>query len=196
MPRVRDDDDPRARPAPRRRRGDAVRVFIAAYPTPALVDRLAASARALPLPKHRVTSPDQVHLTLLFVGDVDPRDLDETVTSVERAAAGVGPFTLTLDRLATLPERGPARLVAAFAPPVDPLTELQGRLAQRLARRGRKRERFTPHLTLLRFRPPVEGFAVDEPLEPMEFPIETIAVMRSILKPGGAEHREVRAIRL
>jgi 2'-5' RNA ligase len=170
-------------------------VFIAAYPPPAVVDALAAAARALELPAHRPTPPEQVHLTLQFVGDVDPRDLDGLIESAERASAGVAAFEVAPERLVTLPERGPARLVAAAAPPVPALAELVSRLAARLAREP-IRGPYLPHLTLLRFRAPVRGLAVDHPIAAAPFAVGSIAVMRSLLGRGGAEHRELREIRL
>lgn len=172
------------------------RIFIAAYPPPATVDALSASAAALELPPHRVTPVDQVHLTLQFVGDVDPRDLEEVIESAERARMGIAEFELSPDRLIAIPDRGPARLVAASAPEVKPLSELVGRLATRLARKPQKERPFLPHLTLLRFRSAVPGFELEIPIEPVPFTVDRISVMQSILKAGGAEHRALREIAL
>ena len=192
------------RPEVRRRHspGGGVRIFVAAYPPAAVVEALCTSARGIEgLPPSRWTPPDQVHLTLLFVGEVEPRRVDAVIESAERAAAGIGAFSLALDRLITLPERGPARLVAAAVPEAFPLTELVGRLAHRLATHRRKErargsERFLPHLTLLRFRSPAARFAVDAAISPTPFAVDRIAVMRSTLTREGAEHRELREIAL
>jgi 2'-5' RNA ligase len=173
-----------------------LRVFIAAYPPSPVVDMLAARAADLDLPAHRVTPLDQVHLTLQFVGEVDRRELERVIESAERAAAGVGSFEVVPNRLICLPERGPARLIAAAAPEVSPLTELTRRLAARLARKPGKGRRFLPHLTLLRFRASARDFSMDEAIEPTPFTVDRIAVMRSTLTKGGAEHREVREILL
>jgi 2'-5' RNA ligase len=152
------------RPASGPRRGDGgLRVFVAAYPPAGTARTLADAAAALALPAHRATPPDQVHLTLQFVGDVDPRDLDALLESAERAAAAVSPLAVAPDRLVTLPERGPARLVAAAAPAVPALAELVLRLAARLAREP-SRSPYLPHLTLLRFRAPARGLRIDAPV--------------------------------
>lgn len=190
-------------PEERRRHPDrpGLRLFVAAYPPPEVADALARAAQALDLPPHRPTPPDQVHLTLLFLGEVDPRRLDSVIESAERAAAGIGAFELAPDRLISLPERGPARLVAAAAPEAPPLTELTRRLAHRLAAHRRKErsragERFLPHLTLLRFRSAVAKLVVDEAIPVERFVVDRISVMRSTLLRGGAEHREVKEIGL
>jgi len=182
--------------------GGGVRIFIAAYPPAEVVETLAAAARGIEgLPACRWTPAEQVHLTLLFVGEVDPRRVETVIESAERAAAGIESFELAPDRLITLPERGPARLLAATAPGSPSLGELAVRLARRLAtprRRGDRidADRFLPHLTLLRFRAPVARFAIDRPIPAAPFRVERIAVMRSVLGREGAEHRELREIPL
>ncbi len=186
----------RARPqAPRK--GDVARIFVAAYPPGPVVDALRAAVAELDaLPAHRPTPRDQIHLTAQFVGDVDPRDLDGVIETVERAAAGIAPFEVAIDRLITLPERGPARLIAAAAPEIGALSTLHERLSKRLARRAGGRATFLPHLTLLRFRSPVAGLCLDVPTEVAPFVVSSIVVVRSNLRPEGADHRVVAEVTL
>lgn len=170
-----------------------LRLFIAAYPPPEIAAALVDAARGLGLSSLKPSSPDQVHITLLFIGDTDERRLDETAESMHRAASGVRAMSLSVDRLIALPERGDARLIAgeASAPPV--LTELQKRLAQRLVRTRPTRERgFLPHLTLGRF--PGSGVRLRERawrVAKLAFQLAEIRLMASVLKPSGAEHREM-----
>ncbi len=172
------------------------RIFIAVYPPPAIVEALAEAVGALELPPHRPTPPDQVHLTLQFVGEIDFHGLEDVIESAERAAAGTFAFELSPDRLIAIPDRGPARLVAASAPQVKSLSELVGRLVTRLARKPRKERPFLPHLTLLRFRSVAPGLELERPIAPVPFTVDRISVMQSILKAGGAEHRALREIAL
>ncbi|MEZ6234304.1 MAG: RNA 2',3'-cyclic phosphodiesterase [Phycisphaerales bacterium] len=178
----------------------ALRLFVSIDPPPdcaaALLDALGPIEA---LPEHRPTPPGHVHLTLQFIGDRAERELDETIESVSRSAGGVGPFALRADRLITLPERGPARLVAAHTDSPAPLLELQRRLSHRLARKARKNagDRFTPHLTLARFRTEAPELRIDAPLvEPVAFEVQEIVLKRSVLHPDGAEHRVVERVRL
>lgn len=149
----------------------------------------------LDLPEHRAVPREQVHLTLHFIGVTEPREVDRTLETVRRAAGGLAEFLLAPERLITLPERPPTRLVAAETdrPPV--LLEVQRRLASRLARTPRRHagDRFRPHLTLCRFRKPAHGCALDEPLEADPFPVRGVALMSSTLTPDGARHRELAA---
>jgi 2'-5' RNA ligase len=166
---------------------------VAAYPPPevakALLDQLAAlSPRDI-----RLSPPEQVHLTLQFIGDTDVRDLPGVRESVERAAAGLAAASVEVVGLISLPERGRARLVAAELEAHATLLELHRRLALRLARNARERsaERFLPHMTLGRFAAG-SGERIEAAVaEPRRFVVPEVVLVQSILKPRGAEHRPV-----
>lgn len=151
-----------------------------------------------PLANHRPTPPEQVHMTLQFIGDTPEAELDRTVESIERSASGIGRFDLKPLRFMTLPPRGRPRLVALETDAPAPLLELHRRLVHRFARspRARPADRFVPHLTLCRFthdaRPRDVDVAVDDPL----FRVDRILLVRSVLRPQGAEHRALREFQL
>ena len=173
-----------------------MRLFVAAYPPPAWVDRTLEEWRTSEGARFeesnvRLTAPDQVHLTLRFLGAVDRRERDAIEESVERAAATVPPFSLEPHAWRTFPARGPARLVAVTAPTPSPLKHLVEQLARRLPRSGRGEKAFVPHLTILRFRKPDASlaFSAERTLEP--FPIDRIELVESVLHPTGAEHRSL-----
>src|SRR5690606_16844422 len=135
-------------------------------------------------------------LTLQFIGTTSPRELPAVTESVERAASGLAAFDLTPRGLITLPERGPARLVAMETDAPATLLELQRRLARRLARNVRKNagDRFRPHLTLARFPgggqvPRINDSAGAAAIEP--FAVRDVFLMKSLLLPAGARHVEV-----
>jgi len=168
-----------------------LRLFVAIDPPVearrAMVERLAT----VPIdPRHRATPPDQVHLTVQFIGDTEERELPEVMESVHRAASGIGAFSLTPRRLISLPERGPVRLIALETDAPAPLVELHRRLAMRLARspRAKAADRFLPHLTLCRFSGEASAEPVDEPVSLPAFAVASIRLMKSILRPQGAEH--------
>ena len=172
-------------------RPSSLRLFVAVYPPPETVEALVAGLDALNLSATGRVPAHQVHLTLQFIGDTPERDLAGIQESVERAAAGVPTFDVRPLRLMTLPEGPRPRLVAAQTDAPAPLREVQRRLALRLARnaRERSRERFLPHLTLQRFKAARSN--VDVPLDVSPFPVRHVCLMRSLLRPSGAEHLEV-----
>lgn len=170
-----------------------LRLFLGIYPPADVVDGLLSELRCLDLPANRQVRSEQLHMTLHFIGDTPSRNLDQIIESIQHARKGLRGFALTVTRLITLPRHGPPpRLVAAEAEASTPLLELQCRLARRFSRRPRARtgDRFLPHLTLCRFR---RGFdpapALTRTLSvPMKFDIGSVELMKSVLRPGGAEH--------
>jgi 2'-5' RNA ligase len=166
------------------------RLFVAIYPPTDIARDLGAALNRLELPDFRLVPVEQVHLTLQFIGDTPAPQMDETTETVRRSTEGVKGFDLQLRLLIRLPERGRARLIAAEADRPPGLMEIQRRLAARLARNPRRNpsDRFRPHLTLCRFRSPTNLGRLDEPLEVEPFAVREISLMRSTLRPQGAQH--------
>lgn len=177
-----------------RSRTDSLRLFAAAYPTAESAEAMLAGLRSLRLPRHRETPPEQIHLTLLFIGERSGKELGAVEESVDRACAGINRFSLRPERLISLPERGRARLVAAEAAAPPELLEIHRRLVARLARSPHRdsADRFRPHFTLCRFAHGERAGAIDEPLEAPGFTVEEVVLVRSVLRPNGAEHIPVR----
>lgn len=173
--------------------GADLRLFVAAYPPPDTACAALAALEPLGLAANRPTPPDQVHLTLCFLGDTPARELDDVRESVERSAAGLPAFTLVPRRLVTLPQRGRPRLVALETDSDPTLLELVRRLTKRLAKRARQEpaDRFLPHMSLCRFSHTADPRRVDAPLDLPAFAIDRIVLVRSVLLPSGAEHRPV-----
>lgn len=177
---------------------ERLRLFVAVYPPPEIAGMLLASLTKLDLPAHRLVAPEQVHLTLHFIGETPASGVDAIGETVRHAAGGLDSFALAPLQLITLPRRPPARLVAAETDRPAGLMELQRRLATRLARNPRRRpgDRFRPHLTLCRFQTPARLPAIELPIDVPPFMVETIALVRSTLRPEGAHHETVQAIDL
>ena len=103
------------------------------------------------LPGARWIDPENYHLTLRFIGDIDDalaNDIALLLDQVNRRG-----FDLRFDGLAPFGGRKPRAVVAAVAP-VPPLIELQAEHERLMQRMGLEPERrkFTPHVTLARLR--------------------------------------------
>jgi len=103
------------------------------------------------LPGARWIDPDNYHLTLRFIGDIDDalaRDIAGLLGRVQRK-----PFELRLDGLTSFGGRKPRAVVAAVTP-VAPLLELQAEHDRLLQRMGLEPEgrKYIPHVTLARLR--------------------------------------------
>ncbi len=174
------------------RRRPVMRLFVAVYPPVEAAGMMLELLRGMDLPEHRLVPPEQVHMTLQFIGDTDERQLGDVTESVERAAAGVDAFELRPRELMCLPESGDARLVAVATDAPAGLMEIQRRLAAKLARNPRDTQGFLPHMTLCRFRNGARVWRVERRALVVEpFAVRQIRLMESVLRPGGAEHRFV-----
>ncbi len=100
----------------------------------------------------RWIDPENYHITLRYIGDVDHRTAGEVYDALEMHA-DVEPFSLTISHLGVFGGNKPRALYAGVEPS-EPLARLQAsqeRLLQRigLPPDGRK---FVPHVTLARLR--------------------------------------------
>mgnify|MGYP006284530867 CR=1 FL=1 len=173
----------------------ALRLFVAAYPPAETADALREACRSLDLPDHRLTPTEQIHLTVHFIGETPVNKIEEAEEKIAHAIGGLPPTTLHPVRLIRLPERGRARLIAAECEAGPSLLEVQRRLAQRFAGRVRAKpgDKYLPHLTLCRFRPPSRIEEIAHRLDLPPFEVREIRLMRSRLDPGGAVHEPVRS---
>ena len=135
-----------------------IRAFIA-FPLPdsvvAHLRTLQESLREAGLDDLRFVRPENIHLTLRFLGDVAPSAVDEIAAAMAEAAAETPPLSLTARGIGAFPTIRKARVVwTGLAGAAADLVEFQGRVAAALEPRGfpRERRRFTAHLTLARAR--------------------------------------------
>src|SRR5215467_7399174 len=103
------------------------------------------------LPGARWIDPENYHLTLRFIGDIDDnlaREIADMLNGVRRMS-----FELRLEGLASFGGRKP-RAVVATAAPTPALLELQAEQERMMQRVGLEPEgrKYTPHVTLARLR--------------------------------------------
>ena len=99
----------------------------------------------------RWTQPDQLHLTLKFIGDIDNRTLPDICNQIRAACAGVDAFAASLKGLGAFPKNKPPRVLwVGLADGIEPLKLINQRLESSLAGVGIPSEgrAYAPHLTL------------------------------------------------
>jgi RNA 2',3'-cyclic 3'-phosphodiesterase len=147
------------------------------------------------LPGTRWSGPEQLHLTLRFIGEVERG----TFYEIGEALAGVShaPFELALKGLGQFPPRGaPHTLWVGVDDPGNALPSLRRRIERVLEEVGLapERRKFTPHVTLGRFRsPPPEdrlgSYLFRRNLFRTErFPVSSFALYSSQLRPEGSRY--------
>lgn len=177
------------------------RVFIAVdldAPTrEALARLLRRVARALP--KARAVAPETLHVTLAFLGELDDEQVTAAIEAAREAAADTAPFWLAPGHLGVFgPDHAPRVLWVALGGQVNHLRALQRRLARALDTRGFPPDAngFSPHLTLARFKAPLDPAAAihlselrgQPPVRQDSWLVDEVRVMRSELDPSGARH--------
>ena len=105
------------------------------------------------LPSARWVDPENYHLTLRFIGDIEARLADEIVAELDRIDRPG--FTIALDGIAAFGSKKPHSIYAGVTASPD-LVELQAdidRLCRRLGVPADNRK-FVPHVTVARLRQP------------------------------------------
>jgi RNA 2',3'-cyclic 3'-phosphodiesterase len=102
------------------------------------------------VPGARWVEPEQMHLTIRFIGEVDGlvfRDVTDALEGVTALA-----FPLTIRGVGHFPPRGEPRVLWAGVERSEGLLELRSRVERALVRAGLAPEgrKFSPHLTLAR----------------------------------------------
>lgn len=183
-----------------------LRLFVGVFP-PASVQRdLHATLELAPVgPRLRWTAPEKMHLTLAFLGDVEPARLGEVRTAVEVAAGEVPSFPVELNGLGAFPRiEGPRVLFIGLTRGADRLEALARAQREALPAdlRPDARKGFHPHLTIARPKRPPRGEemrALQSELAPWRWRFEAteLALVESVLDPAGARYtaRHVTALR-
>jgi len=145
------------------------------------------------------TTQENIHLTLNFLGEVNERRIGEVEKVCVDTAAEFRPFTLSLDATGVFPNsRQPRVLWAGLSGDVEKTVAMRMRLEERLALIGFEREEkeFQPHLTIGRVKSnrktrELLALADAHPLPALSFVVCEIVLMKSELRPAGAQYTTI-----
>lgn len=163
-------------------------------------EAVAAGRRRLP-PAGWVR-PENLHLTLVFLGEVAAPRAAAIASVLRPALDGLASFVVRTAAPGSFPERGPVRVVWLGLEPAAALGELADRLRAALAteRVPFDAKPFRAHVTLARARTawPATARAELVRIAPPErsFALEEVVLFESDLTPGGARYRALERLRL
>lgn len=174
-----------------------MRLFVAINPSTAERARLAEASRALREAGYpiRWVAPENVHLTLKFLGEVVEAQVAGVCAAVDESAKQLGSLQMAVRDFGAFPNLRRPQVVWAGLEANASLEELQSRVEGALADLGfpHERRKFRPHLTLGRAQKRtrvsdfhgleelVKGLSYDDVFE-----VRGVDVMRSRLRPSGA----------
>lgn len=183
-----------------------MRLFIA-IPLPP--DLAARAAESLPtsLPALRRVKPENLHVTLAFLGQTPEERLADVTAAAREAAAPIAPFALAFERAGRFPERGRPRVVwLGIAEGAPSVLELGAGVYAGLRGRGLRFDDrpLAPHLTLARV---VEDASAAEARTVaaalgtlaagrLQFKVTEIAVIQSVLSPAGPRYTALATVPL
>ena len=149
------------------------------------------------IPGAKWVSPEQMHLTVRFIGEVDGalfRDIKNILGEVSLAS-----FILQLKGVGFFPPRGAPRVLWVGMEKSEPLQLLRKKIDSRLLQVGVEPEgrKFSPHISLARLKnSPVQkiaNFLAGNGLFSQEpFQVEEFKLYSSILSSKGAYHKVER----
>jgi RNA 2',3'-cyclic 3'-phosphodiesterase len=178
-----------------------MRLFVAVHFSQDVRTRLALIQDRLRLAQADVSwvKPANLHLTLKFLGETEPKRLERIHAALAEAAADARPFSARVTGVGTFGGRVPRVVWAGVTGGVEPLVTLARAVENGLAQIGFPKEKrgFTAHLTLGRVRSSrnVESLLAalrDEPPEDFgTLSVDRFALMQSELNPAGSMYTEL-----
>src|SRR5262249_34013783 len=144
--------------------------------------------------------PENLHVTLLFLGEVDALEVVEVCRAVRGVAAATEPFTLTAAGVGAFPNlRRPRTLWIGVEEGREELVALHDQIEDALLKLGayRREEReFTPHITLGRINGDATSALREALKDAAEWhggtqPVREVHVMSSELTPDGPRYNVV-----
>jgi len=177
------------------------RIFIAINLPDDIKKRLVFHQSKWPELPIRWTKKENLHITLVFIGYVNDQELIEICKIVEKVAVRNSSLSLNLNKICYgPPKKIPPRMVWAEGEKSEELGKLQNDLENSLSgsevkiMKESEARPYAPHITLGRIKQwefrkiePEERPVVEEEIS-LNFPVQSIEVMESELKRGGAEY--------
>ncbi len=154
----------------------------------------------------KTVSPEQLHITLRFLGDVDPSQLQAIADALQGLTDEINPFQAGFGGLGRFPEQGPLKVIWLAVTPEDHWQALADATKQKCLPwipADEQDKPFQPHVTLARVKrkpPPAllnwvnQRQAVAD--EAADFSVNQVELLTSELTPEGAIYQTKASIPL
>jgi 2'-5' RNA ligase len=113
------------------------------------ISRMASEWEKYPL---FLTRPDNLHVTVIFLGFVKPEAIADISESAREACAGIEPFDMTFSEITLAPGTDDAKMVWLSGEPSEELRQLRTAFERAFSEKLAENKSFRPHVTLARLR--------------------------------------------
>ena len=152
-----------------------------------LIDALGVSGAPV-----KWVKPENVHLTLRFLGEVEENRINDIYEVTRLASKGIREFSLRVEHVGAFPTLKRPRVVWVGVQSSPVLSTLHSRLEEGFHAIGFASEKkpYTPHLTIGRVKgtrglEPLTGGLAHASFPPFTFMVGNIKIIESVLKPQG-----------
>ena len=181
---------------------DKLRLFIAIELPSNIIDGLRNVQEELKDKSNKLSwaKPENIHLTLKFLGDTETGKIDSMVNILEGIAGKSFSFEISVKGVGTFPAAGNPRVIWVGIEENKDMLQLYNNIEEGLATLGVEKERrdFKPHLTLGRIKFLNDRAGLKRGLEKVaglnlaRFAVAGFALFKSTLTPEGAIHTRLK----
>lgn len=144
------------------------------------------------IPGIRKTPVDQLHLTLLFLGDVEPERIPGITDSLKQVE--FTPFEMIVRGVGAFPNQNKPRIIWAGVEKSSKLMSVYNQVFKTLNSYLSERQNLTfkPHITLARVRQVPSRTSLDDFFQKnktLRFDVNEFTLKQSELKPTGSQHK-------
>jgi len=100
----------------------------------------------------KLVEPENVHITLKFLGDTNESRIDEIDKIMKDAVKGIDPFNIQLKGAGVFPNQNYIKVIWIGIKQGEPIGVIASKIDEQLSKMGFKKEKrgFSPHLTIAR----------------------------------------------
>jgi 2'-5' RNA ligase len=152
----------------------------------------------------RWVKPGNIHLTLKFLGDIDEDIVDDIVRVIKGTCNNYESFNLAIQGAGVFPKGKSPRVIWVGVNGNPSVNGIKGEIESGLTPLGFEQEKrkFTPHLTLGRFRSSRGKGSITNNVELLKdqsfgiMDVRAVSLMRSDLRPEGAQYTRIAELKL
>jgi len=153
-----------------------------------LIPRLRANYQ-----KGRWVPKDNLHITMLFLGEVEENKLTEINNVLDESIIGISPFKLWIEGIGGFPNNKKANILwAGVKGEIDNLNQLYQQVIENISKTELSfdaKSEYTPHVTLAR--KVFESVSNDFSLKTDEWTVDSLELYQSVFKDRGVMYKKI-----